>query len=210
MCKSTVFHTLAAPSRAKQALNVRSATDLLPTPLPFLSSILLFLLTPWVSSFTLFYSLSLKDRGIPTFLGRHGNAAARKKERPQEEGGGGWVVVGGGGLRELGGFGWEGGKGDEAGDVWTMWMLPQWSSIAPPPQQKTNKQTKITKTKMHSSLSSSIFCNAFLPYCPQSFKTQPPHSAVIVIIIIIGSFSRQRWYPRQPGEVALVPWWIPI
>lgn len=80
----------------------------------------------------------------------------------------------------------------------------------PPPQQKTNKQTKIAKTKMHSSLSSSIFCNAILPYCPQSFKTQPPHSAVIVIIIIIGSFSRQRWYPRQPGEVALVPWWIPI
>lgn len=133
----------------------------------------------------------------------------RKRGRKRKGEGDGWWW-GGGGLRELGGFGWEGGKGDEAGDVWTMWMLPQWSSIAPPPQQKTNKQTKITKTKMHSSLSSSIFCNAFLPYCPQSFKTQPPHSAVIVIIIIIGSFSRQRWYPRQPGEVALVPWWIPI
>lgn len=32
-------------------------------------------------------SLSLKDRGIPTFLGRHGNAAARKEERPREGGG---------------------------------------------------------------------------------------------------------------------------
>lgn len=41
---------------------------------------------------------------------------------------------------------------------------------------------------------------------PCGFKTQSPHSAVIVIIIIIGSFSRQRWYPRQPGEVAPVPW----
>lgn len=41
---------------------------------------------------------------------------------------------------------------------------------------------------------------------PCGFKTQSAHSAVIVIIIIIGSFSRKRWYPRQPREVAPAPW----
>lgn len=53
-------------------------------------------------------SLSLKDRGIPTFLGHHGNAAARNEERLREE---------------------EGRRRDEAGDVWTMLMLLHWSPI---------------------------------------------------------------------------------
>ena len=55
-------------------------------------------------------SRSVKDRGIPTFLGHHSNAAARQKARRWEEGEG---------RRSTGG----------PGDVWTMLMLLHWSLI---------------------------------------------------------------------------------
>lgn len=149
-------------------------------------------------------SLSLKDRGIPTFLGRHGNAAARKKGRERRGGGGG------GGVQ---GLGWGCVNNANATPlIIDCVFAPHPSSpfTQPEPFDTHTHFLPHLFPRFHpiTLIPSSLLLRSGpgLPF-PCGFKNSSLRSTVAVIIIIIsGSFNRRRWYPQQPAEGLLVPW----